>query len=47
MYLLSAAVIITTDFLKIFLDYPPREEPGSFSADGIMRVLEHVRAGGR
>ena len=33
MFSISAAAVITTDFLTTFLDYPPRQEPGSFNVD--------------
>ena len=45
MYVLSAAGVLTADFLETFLDFPPRQEPGSFSVDGIMSKLEAVRSG--
>ncbi len=47
MYVLSAAGVLTTDFLKTFLDFPPRQEPGSFSVDAIMAKLEAARSGPR
>jgi len=37
---LSAAGIIAQDFLKTFLEFPPRQEPGSFSVDKIMKQFE-------
>jgi arylsulfatase len=40
MYVLSAAGVITTNFLQSFLDFPPRQTPGSFSVDGIISKLE-------
>jgi len=40
MYTLSAAALIAQDFLKTFLEYPPRQEPGSFSVDAIMQQLK-------
>ena len=45
MYVLSAAGVLTADFLTTFLDFPPRQEPGSFSVDGIMKKLEAARSG--
>ena len=39
--------VITTEFLKSFLDFPPRQEPGSFSADAIIKNLEAARSGGK
>jgi hypothetical protein len=30
-------MLIATDFLPTFLDYPPRQSPGSFSVDGILQ----------
>jgi arylsulfatase A-like enzyme len=45
MYVLSAAALVTTDFLQTFLDYPPRQEPGSFSVDNIIANLEAARSG--
>ena len=47
MYVISAAAVITSDFLSTFLDYPPRQEPGSFSVDKIMESLEGARAAGQ
>jgi arylsulfatase len=47
MYTISAAAVITAQFLETFLDYPPRQTPGSFSVDAIMRSLEAARAGNK
>jgi arylsulfatase len=47
MYTISAAAVITGRFLETFLDYPPRQTPGSFSVDAIMRSLEAARAGNK
>ena len=47
MYALSAAGVITTDFLNSFLDSPPRQEPGSFNVDNIIKQMEATRAGNR
>jgi hypothetical protein len=47
MYVLSAAAIVATDFLKTFLDFPQRQAPGSFNVDNIMNQLEAVRAAGQ
>ncbi len=47
MYAISGAAFVTTNFLKTFLDYPPRQEPGSFNVDKIMEKLEGARAGGK
>ena len=47
MFSISAAAVITQNFLKTFLDFPPRQEPGSFSVDRIIQQLEAARAGGR
>jgi hypothetical protein len=44
MYTLSAASLIASDFLKNFLEFPPRQSPGSFSVDGIMKNLEAQRS---
>ncbi len=44
MYLISGAAVVTTDFLKSFLELPPRQVPGSFSMDAIMAQLEATRA---
>jgi arylsulfatase A-like enzyme len=44
MYTLSAAGLIATDFLKTFLDYPPRQSPGSFNVDVIIKQLEESRS---
>ena len=42
MYVLSASGVITTEFLSTFLDFPPRQEPGSFSVD---KIIEQLQAG--
>jgi hypothetical protein len=47
MFSISAAAVITTEFMKTFLDFPPRQEPGSFSVDGIIQQLEAARAAGQ
>jgi arylsulfatase len=47
MYTISGAAVLTTDFLKTFLDFPPRQEPGSFSVDKIIAKLEAARAGNK
>jgi arylsulfatase A-like enzyme len=47
MFALSAAGVLATDFLKTFLDFPPRQEPGSFSVDKIIKNLEKARSGGK
>ncbi len=47
MYVLSGAAVVATDFMKTFLDYPQRQQPGSFSTDAIMNQLEAARAAGQ
>ncbi len=47
MWAISAAAVITQNFLKTFLDFPPRQEPGSFSVDKIIQKLKAARAGGK
>ena len=47
MYAISAAAVLATDFLKTFLDYPPRQAPGSFNVDKIIEQLEAARAGSK
>jgi len=37
------AQILVADFLKTFVEYPPRQKPASF---GIDQVLEKLQAGG-
>jgi arylsulfatase A-like enzyme len=44
MYTLSGASLVASDFLKSFLDFPPRQSPGSFSVDGILKNLEASRS---
>jgi hypothetical protein len=39
--------VLATDFLKTFLDYPPRQAPGSFNVDRIIEQLEAARAGNK
>jgi len=47
MFALSAAGVLTTDFLKSFQEFPPRQEPGSFSVDKIIKNMEAARAGNK
>jgi len=47
MFSISAAAVITQNFLKTFLDFPPRQEPGSFSVDKMIQKMESARAGGK
>ncbi len=47
MYAISGAAVVTTEFLKTFLDYPPRQEPGSFNVDKIIENLETARSGSK
>lgn len=47
MFAISGAAVVCTDFLKTFLDYPPRQKPGSFSVDAIMEALEDARTAGQ
>ena len=47
MYAISGAAVVTTEFLESFLDYPPRQEPGSFNVDKIIDKLEAARAGSK
>jgi arylsulfatase len=47
MYAISGAAVVTTEFLKSFMDFPPRQEPGSFSVDNIIKQMEEARAGNR
>lgn len=35
------------NFLKTFLDFPPRQEPGSFNVDKMIEQLEAARAGNK
>ncbi len=44
MYAVSAAAVLTQDFLKTFLDFPPRQKPGSFSVDNMIQQMEAARA---
>ena len=47
MYALSGAAVVATEFLKTFLDYPQRQQPGNFNVDAIMQQIENMRAGGK
>jgi hypothetical protein len=47
MFSISAAAVITQNFLNIYLDSPPLQESGSFSVDAIIKKLEAARAGSR
>ncbi len=44
MFALSGAQGVTLDFLKTFLDFPPRQEPGSFSVEAIIKQLQEARS---
>ena len=37
-------MLMATDFLPTFLDYPPRQSPGCFSVGGILQKLEPARS---
>ena len=43
LYVLVPAQGIVGNFLKTFVEYPPRQKPGSFSID---QVLESLQTGG-
>lgn len=47
MHALSGAAVVATNFMKTFLDYPQRQQPGNFSVDAIMQQLEAARAAGQ
>ena len=47
MYTISAAAVITQNFLKTFLDYPQRQAPGSFNVDRLLQQMEEARASGQ
>jgi arylsulfatase A-like enzyme len=47
MYALSAAGVIATEFLETFLDFPPRQTPGSFNVEKIIEDLEAARSGSK
>ena len=47
MYSISAAALITQNFLKTFLDFPPRQEPGSFNVDKLIEQMKAARAGNK
>ena len=42
MYAISGGALLATDFIKTFVEYPPRQEPGSFSIDAIIENLKAV-----
>jgi len=42
MYTISGAALLATDFAKTFIEYPPRQTPGSFSIDAILEQLQAV-----
>ncbi|NKB87046.1 MAG: sulfatase-like hydrolase/transferase [Acidobacteria bacterium] len=47
MFALTAAQGVTMDFLSTFVDYPPRQEPGSFSVDAMLEKLQSSKADAR
>jgi arylsulfatase A-like enzyme len=42
MFALSAAAVIAQDYIQTYIDYPPRQEPGSFNVDRIIEKLKAV-----
>jgi hypothetical protein len=46
-YAISGAAVLTTEFLKILRDFPPRQEPGSFPVGKIIEQMQAARAGGK
>ena len=47
MYSISGAAFLATNFLKTFLDFPQRQQPGNFNVDAIMQQLEAARGAGQ
>ena len=43
MYTISGAAIITQNFLKSFLEFPPRQEPGNFNVNGMLEKMKSAR----
>jgi len=39
LFVLVPAQVIVGDFLKTFVEFPPRQKPGSFSLDRVMEEL--------
>jgi arylsulfatase len=39
LFVLVPAQVITKEFLQTFIDFPPRQKPGSFSLDRVMEEL--------
>ncbi|MEM7076899.1 MAG: arylsulfatase [Pseudomonadota bacterium] len=45
LYLLVPAQVFVGKFLETFVDYPPRQEPASFSIDQVLRNLQRNQGG--
>ena len=47
MFSISATAVITHNFLKAFMDFPPKQERRSFSVDKMIQQMEAARAAGK
>jgi hypothetical protein len=47
MFALVPAQAYVTDHLQTYVDYPPRQKPGSFSLDQVLQRLQEGGAGRR
>jgi arylsulfatase len=45
-FLIVPAQFYVGEFLKTFVDYPPRQKAASFSLERVMEKLEHLASGG-
>jgi arylsulfatase len=44
-FLIVPAQTFVAEFLKTFMDYPPRQKAASFSLQRVMEKLEHAASG--
>jgi arylsulfatase len=44
-FLIVPAQFYVSEFLKTFVDYPPRQKAASFSLERVMETLEHAASG--
>jgi arylsulfatase len=40
MFVMVPAQVVVKDFLSTFVEFPPRQKPGSFSLDRVLEELE-------
>jgi arylsulfatase len=46
-FMLLAAQVIVTEFVKSFKEFPPRQKPGSFTIDDALAAMAAAGTGGK